>query len=124
MIFFMAGVTCHGDLMAHELGIRIRRYEEVDHDAVMALAPRLTEGVAAWRDSVAVADAVCGWVRDSVRTEDDRAAVFVAEDAGGVVGFVSVTERSHFTGEPDGYIGELVVARGRERLGVGRALIE
>ncbi|AWS40337.1 hypothetical protein DKM19_02300 [Streptosporangium sp. 'caverna'] len=125
MLFFMAGSRCHGGLMADELRVEIRRYEKADHDAVMALAPRLTEGVAAWRDSIAVADAACGWVRDSVRrAEDDRTTVFVAEDAGGVVGFVSVTERSHFTGETDGYIGELVVAHGRERLGVGRALIE
>ncbi|MFC7645551.1 GNAT family N-acetyltransferase [Streptosporangium lutulentum] len=58
------------------------------------------------------------------RAEGDKAAVFVAEDADGVVGFVGVTERAHFTGETDGYIGELVVARDKERLGVGRALIE
>ncbi|MDP9847027.1 GNAT family N-acetyltransferase [Streptosporangium lutulentum] len=111
--------------MADGLRIGIRRYEKTDHDAVMALAPRLAEGGAAWRDSVAVADAACGWVRDSVRrAEGDKAAVFVAEDADGVVGFVGVTERAHFTGETDGYIGELVVARDKERLGVGRALIE
>ncbi|MEV6867875.1 hypothetical protein AB0M44_43695 [Streptosporangium subroseum] len=86
MILFMAGLRCHGDLMADELRIEIRRYEKMDHDAVMTLAPRLAEGVAAWRDSVAVADAACGWVRDSVRRiEDDRTTVFVAEDAGAVV---------------------------------------
>jgi len=30
--------------------IVIRPYREEDRDAVLALAPRLTEGVAAWRD--------------------------------------------------------------------------
>lgn len=40
-----------------------------------------------------------------------------------MVGFVSVTERVHFTGEREGYVGELVVARERRKRGIGRSLM-
>jgi GNAT superfamily N-acetyltransferase len=68
--------------------------------------------------------AVVGWVRESLAdlSHPDRGA-FVAERNGEVVGFVCVSERSHFTGEVDTYIGELVVSKGAEGGGVGRALV-
>lgn len=34
-----------------------------------------------------------------------------------------MTERKHFAGEVDAYIGELAVARGYERRGIGAALV-
>lgn len=34
-----------------------------------------------------------------------------------------VSERAHFTGEVDAYIGELVVSKAAEGAGVGRALV-
>ena len=65
--------------------------------------------------------AVRGWVRDSLEdlSAPDSAA-FVAERDGAVVGFVCVSERTHFTGEIDTYIGELVVSKTAEGGGVGR----
>ena len=91
---------------------------------MIALAPRLTEGVAGWRDRRAVRDAVLGWVTGSLaEAAADERAVFVAEDDGMVLGFVTCGEREHFTGEVDGYVGELVVAGGCVRRGVGRALM-
>ncbi|GAA3098703.1 GNAT family N-acetyltransferase [Streptosporangium carneum] len=102
----------------------IRSYREEDRDAVVALAPRLTQGVAAWREAGAVAEAVVGWVTDSLeRAAGGKGEVFVAESAGRVVGFVTVTERAHFTGQVDGYIGELAVAPRQTGRGVGRALV-
>ena len=69
--------------------------------------------------------AVIGWVRESLANlADADNGAFVAECNGEVVGFVCVSERSHFTGEVDTYIGELVVAKKAEGVGVGRALVE
>lgn len=49
--------------------------------------------------------------------------VFVAADATQVVGFVSIGENVHWTGELDAYIGELVVREGHEKQGVGTRLV-
>jgi len=91
----------------------------------VALAPRLTIGVAAWRDPEAVREAVTGWVRDSLdgAGSDDR-AVFVATSGDAVVGLVTVASRTHFTSEVDAYVGELAVADGYERRGIGRLLMD
>lgn len=102
----------------------MRRYRPDDRSVVLGLAGRLTVGVAGWRDPVAVQAAVTAWVESSADAHDraDR-ALFVAEFRGSVVGFVSVASREHFSGVVDGYIGELAVADGRQRLGIGRALV-
>jgi ribosomal protein S18 acetylase RimI-like enzyme len=104
--------------------MQVRRYTGSDRPAVVALAPRLTEGVAGWRDRAAVRESVLGWVTSSLDTVDgDSHAVFVADDDGVVLGFVTCGERAHFTGQVDGYVGELVVAGGCVRRGVGSALM-
>ena len=110
--------------MTDEAHVLIRPYAGADHPALLALALRLTDGVAPWRDLQAVSDAVTGWVTGYADINGrDTSAVFVAEQSGRVVGFVGVSERTHFAGEVDGYIGELVVASDTERRGVGRALV-
>lgn len=104
--------------------IDIRSYRDGDRDAVLALAPRLAQGVAAWRHPDAVLVAVRGWVSAALgRAADSGQAVFIAEVDGQVVGFVSVAERTHFTGVTDGYVGELVTAAQWGRRGVGRLLM-
>lgn len=104
--------------------VDVRRYEPDDRDAVLLLGRRLTSGIASWRDPAAAAAAVDGWARSSVdRAGTDGRAVFVAVDRGAVVGFVSVTERTHFTGEVEGYVRELAVAETGVRAGTGRALM-
>lgn len=104
--------------------VLIRPYTQGDQAAVMALAPRLTEGVASWRDPESVLEAVRGWVVDYPdRVGDEDTAVFVAEMSGRVVGFVGIAHRPHFSGEVDAYIGELVVSTETVRRGIGRALV-
>jgi GNAT superfamily N-acetyltransferase len=102
----------------------VRRANDADRDVIMAMADRLQEGVAAWRDPRAVLDAVRGWVHESLEAlSDPDRAVFVAERQGRVIGFATVSERTHFAGDVDAYIGELVVSKEAEGQGVGRALV-
>ncbi|MGV9771443.1 N-acetyltransferase family protein [Streptosporangium sp. NPDC003464] len=102
----------------------VRPYRDEDRDAIVTLAPRLTEGVAAWRDAAAVSVAVRGWVTGSLgQGNSDGHGVLVAVRDGRVAGFVTVTTRRHFTGQVDAYIGELVVSAEAERMGIGRALV-
>jgi ribosomal protein S18 acetylase RimI-like enzyme len=103
-------------------GYTIRRYRPGDAGAVLAMADRLTVGVAPWRDADAVRTAVRGWVSGAISGSGDG-PVWVAELGGAVVGFVHAGERAHFSGERDGYVGELVVAEAAERHGIGRALL-
>jgi GNAT superfamily N-acetyltransferase len=104
--------------------MQIRGYHDRDRDAGMALAPRLTAGVAAWRRSDAVAAVVRAWVDGSLESQDvDHRPVFVADDAGRIVGFATAATRKHWSGDLDAYIGELVVAEDCTKRGIGRALV-
>jgi ribosomal protein S18 acetylase RimI-like enzyme len=114
--------------------VQIREYVPADLDAIMALAPRLTEGKAPWRDDEAWLAAVRGWISGAAQSAaaPDN-AVFVAVDGAvdgdgdgdgdKIVGVVHVAERTHFTGQVDAYVGELVTAAGQERRGIARALM-
>jgi ribosomal protein S18 acetylase RimI-like enzyme len=105
--------------------VDVRPFRAADREACLALAGRLTEGVAAWRDPDAVLSAVRGWVAAAVEAVDEPSqAMFLAERSGRVVGLVAVAERVHFSGEVDAYVGELAVAADAEGQGVGRALME
>jgi GNAT superfamily N-acetyltransferase len=50
-------------------------------------------------------------------------AVYVAIADGRVAGVVTVCERRHFTGQLDGYVGELAVAADLERRGIATQLM-
>lgn len=127
----------------NESGITIRAATDDDKDAVLALAPRLAEGLPPWRNAGEALAAGRRWLEDSLAAAATagNAAFFVAADRGAtrgaatggadggvagsgtVVGVISVRVSRHFTGERDGYIGELVVARCAARRGIGSALI-
>jgi ribosomal protein S18 acetylase RimI-like enzyme len=93
--------------MADEPAVQIRPCRPGDREQVMAIAPRLAEWVASWRDQDAVLAAVHGWVRDSVDSCGQPGhAAYVAALGQQVAGFVSVSERTHFTGQVDAYVGE------------------
>ncbi len=98
-------------------------YTTHERAAVLALAPRLCAGVAEWRRGEGVAAAAREWVEDSVSSQDDADAVFVARVDGQVVGMVSVSEQRHWSGDLDAYVGELVTEQSMEGQGVGRALV-
>ncbi len=104
--------------------IRVRPFAPADRDAVLGLAPRLTVGIAPWRDPAAFLAAARRWIEGSIDGIGPDRAVLVAEDAQGrCVGFVSVGRDVHLTGEEQAYVGELAVAEGVEGGGVGRALL-
>jgi GNAT superfamily N-acetyltransferase len=103
----------------------IRLYEPRDRAAVEELIPRLCVGAAGWIDLDAMLASVQGWVRDSLQhAAEDNHAVFVADDEGRVAGVVTASERRHFTGAREAYVGELVVAGDAEGRGIGRALMD
>jgi GNAT superfamily N-acetyltransferase len=101
-----------------------RRFAEGDREALLALAPELTVGVAVWRPAEGVSAAARGWVEEAVAGagRSDR-ALLVAEHEGQVRGFLGVSERTHFSGQREAYIGELVVDPAARRRGIARALL-
>ena len=110
--------------MAATAPAQIRPLRSGDGSQVLALAPRLIQGAAPWRDPAAVGRAATNWLRTSIDTagQPDH-AVYVAVASGQVVGVVAARERTHFTGQTDAYVGELVVASGMERRGIATALM-
>jgi ribosomal protein S18 acetylase RimI-like enzyme len=104
--------------------LTIRAARDGDRDGILALAPRLAEGVAPWRNQAEALAAGRRWLEDSLAAATTgNGVVFVAADGGAIAGVISVRSSRHFTGERDGYIGELAVAERAVRHGVGRALI-
>jgi GNAT superfamily N-acetyltransferase len=115
--------VCHDGAMSVP-EILIRMYEPSDRQAVLTLAPRLSIGVASWRNADAVGQAVVGWVRDSLdgRSAGNREVLVAAVD-NAIVGVVTMAERTHFTGEIDAHVGELAVAASHERQQIGSLLM-
>ena len=109
----------------HRDDVEIRTADERDRDAVVAMAKRLTTGVAAWRDEAAAEKAVRSWVTDSLdAAHPETRPVLVAVVDQAVVGFVTTGTRAHWAGDVDAYVGELVVVEQRAGHGVGRKLME
>jgi hypothetical protein len=85
-VFFPGMSDVRLDAMTQQAAVRIRSFATGDWDAVMALAPRLTEGVASWREPADVLRAVKGWVSGSIGAagRDDHAFyVATADDCRG-----------------------------------------
>jgi ribosomal protein S18 acetylase RimI-like enzyme len=111
--------------MATAPSVQVVTFEGADRDQITALGPRLSIGVANWRDPEKVLATIRTWIEASLASADeDGHAVFVAKLAEQVVGFVTVEERCHWSGDADGYVGELVTAEDMEGRGVGRALMD
>jgi ribosomal protein S18 acetylase RimI-like enzyme len=91
----------------------------------MALASQLVAGRRPWRDEDRWLAMTSGWVAESIAAADSagHALAVAVDDADDVAGFVTLSTRTHFTGDVDAYVGELVVAPAHRREGVGRALI-
>jgi ribosomal protein S18 acetylase RimI-like enzyme len=110
--------------MTSDPSVLIRRYVPGDREALLGLASELTVGVAAWRPAEGVSAAARGWVEEAAAGADrtDR-TLLVAEYDGRVRGFLGVSERTHFSGQREAYIGELVVDPAARRRGIARALL-
>jgi ribosomal protein S18 acetylase RimI-like enzyme len=108
-----------------DLGYSVRPAVDADRAAILELGPRLAEGVAPWRDRAEALQAGRHWLEDSLAAASaGDGAVLVAADEHGIAGVITMRPSTHFTGERDGYIGELVVAERASRRGIGRALID
>ncbi|MCZ2816839.1 GNAT family N-acetyltransferase [Modestobacter sp. VKM Ac-2984] len=106
------------------LPLTIRPAVPGDHDAVQALAGELTAGMPPWRPADGAATAAKSWVVDACRAADDDHVLLVATSAEeDVLGFAGASARRHFSGEREAYLGELVVAPGARRRGVGTLLV-
>ena len=104
------------------MGIEVRPATVADHAAVRALAGELLAGMAPWRPAAGLTAAVVGWVDDACRGSADS-VLLVADDGDSVLGFAGVGERTHFSGEREAYLGELVVAPDARRRGVATRLV-
>lgn len=104
--------------------IHVRQFVSADRADVLALAERLSIGVAPWRGRDQVIAAARQWVEESIGSLGDDSTVLVAEgEQGERLGFVSVARKAHFTGDEQAYVGELVVSTSTEGRGVGRELM-
>ena len=104
--------------------IHVRLYQPTDQVFILSLAPRLAIGMPAWRDPRRWAATVQKWLTESIEQHGQKTMVFVAEDEQGTrLGFATVTHDTHFTGEPQAYIGELATSAAAEGRGVGKALL-
>lgn len=102
----------------------VRPYVDADQQAVMALTARLTAGAAPSRNRGRWVAVVLGWAAESIAAAGMPGhALYVAERDRRVVGFVALSTRTHFTGDVDAYIGELVVDHEVERQGVATQLL-
>ncbi len=105
--------------------ISVRLYQPDDRSFVLDLAPRLMIGMPPWRDPQKCMAGVQGWIRGSLDQHGQETMVFVAEDEQGErLGFATVTQMTHWTGEDQAYIGELVTSEAAEGRGAGKALIQ
>lgn len=111
-------------MAAQSNSVRIRPFVAQDTSFIMSLAPRLTIGMARWRNAEKKLEAVRGWLEGSIANVGKGTMIFVAEnEEGKQSGFATVTSNHHFTGTEQAYIGELAVDADAEGHGVGQALV-
>jgi len=106
--------------------IAIRPATPADRAWILPLSSRLHDfGPPAWRSRETMDAAVARAIATALEGDGPDAAVLVAEDGrGNPLAFVHVhTARDFFTGETHGHVSDIVVARGAEGGGVGRALM-
>ncbi len=111
-------------MMAQRTQWRIRPATAADRDFLEELAPRLTIGIPPWRSREAMLATVRGWLLGSLESMGADGTVFIAEDADGTpVGAATVERSAHFTGAPQGELGELAVIEAVEGQGVAALLL-
>ena len=102
----------------------VRPATPADRAFLETLAPRLTVGIAPWLDPVAMLRTMRGYLLAELEKPASEAALLIAEaNDGSPVGAVAIEQSTHFTGEPQDYIGELAVIDDAEGTGAGAALL-
>jgi ribosomal protein S18 acetylase RimI-like enzyme len=105
--------------------IQVRLYTPADREFLLSLAPRLTIGIAPWRNREAMETAMRQFIIDSIERHPTQTTIFVAVNKQGLqLGFASVSHAKNFTGESQSYLGELAVREDIEGHGVGNALVK
>lgn len=105
--------------------IKIRPYLPNDQAFVLSLGPRLAIGKQPWRDLTLWLKTVDEWLTESINGHNEKTMVLIAEDEQGEkLGFATVSRSTHFTGQPQAYIGELATSEKAESRGVGSALVK
>jgi ribosomal protein S18 acetylase RimI-like enzyme len=123
-VIYAGKVLCQTRRMPPKPEIRIRSYRPGDRDPVMQLAPRLTEGIAPWRDPADMLRSIQTAIRMSIDGfRVPGRAVFVAAAGKEIVGMVTVSERIDFTGQREAYVGWLAVHAGMVRRGIATRLM-
>lgn len=108
-----------------DVSVFVQPAQKQHRPGVLALAPRLGEGLPPWRDRSAAEAAATRWLEDSLAAADrGEGIVLVAVADEAVAGVISIRPTKHFTGERDGYIGVLAVDVHAARHGIGRLLVE
>jgi GNAT superfamily N-acetyltransferase len=104
--------------------VRVRPFASDDRAFILSLAPRLAIGKQPWRDRDLWLATVQEWLTESIQQHGQKTMVWIAENEEGErVGFATVSHSTHFTGQPQAYIGELAAAESAEGHGVGSALL-
>lgn len=105
--------------------IRVRSYSPDDRTFVLSLAPRLAIGMQPWRDRKLWLATIKTWLTESINQHGQKTMIMIAEtEQGERFGFASVSHSTHFTGQPQAYIGELATVPTVEGRGVGTVLVE
>jgi GNAT superfamily N-acetyltransferase len=105
--------------------LSVRPYIPEDRDFVLSLAPRLAIGMQPWRDLALWVKTAESWLTGSIDAHREKTMVLIAEDGQGQrLGVATVSHSTHFTGQPQATIGELVTREGYEGRGIGTVLVE
>jgi hypothetical protein len=84
----------------------VRAYVPKDRSFILSHAPRLAIGKQPWRDLELWLKIVEEWLTESISQHNQKTMVLIAEDEKGEpLGFATVSHSTHFTGEPQAYIG-------------------
>lgn len=105
---------------------QIRPYRADDECFILQHSSLLTGDTPSWRQPEKMRQTMYKKALELLeRFEDPRVAIFIATDLQEArLGYALVTDSKNFTGEPEAYLSELVVAPAGEGRGIGRALID
>lgn len=104
--------------------VHVRPYTCADRTFILSLAPRLAIGKQPWRDLILWLKTVKEWLNESIAQHNQKTMVLIAENEQGErLGFATVSHSTHFTGQAQAYIGELVTGKAAEGQRVGTAAV-